>query len=72
VISRIELVEPVGQTHVLWEGIDPVVYPRNAIAWLVRELPKTDYVVTGVRITLQTNRVWGWNEIDAVQLVGEP
>jgi hypothetical protein len=37
----------------------------------VKDFPRTSYVVKGVRITLMTARVWGWNEIDAVQLVGE-
>jgi len=72
VVAKIELIEPSGAAHVLWEGIDNMAYSRNAIAWFVRELPRTDFVVNGVRITLQTNRVWGWNEIDAVQLVGTP
>jgi hypothetical protein len=71
-IAKVELIEPSGTAHVLWEGIDSVAYPRNSIGWLVREGPRTDYVVDRIRITLQTSRVWGWNELDAVQLVGEP
>jgi len=72
VIARIELIEPDGGSHVLWEGTDSTAYPRNSISWFVRESPRTDYLVNRIRLTLQTNRVWGWNEIDAVQLVGEP
>jgi hypothetical protein len=32
---------------------------------------KTEYKTQKVKITLATNAVAGWNEIDAVQLIGE-
>jgi hypothetical protein len=34
------------------------------------KVPKTAYKAYRVKITLATNVVPGWNEIDAVQLVG--
>jgi hypothetical protein len=37
---------------------------------LMLTFPKTDYKVDHVKITLATNLVPGWNEIDAVQLLG--
>ncbi len=46
-------------------------YPDNTIAWFKPEFEKTSYPVSGARITLATNAVSGWNEIDAVQLTGE-
>lgn len=71
VISRIELIDESGGTHGIWEGTDTTPYEKNAIGWFVADFPQTDYKVKGARITLVTSRVWGWNEIDAVQLVGE-
>jgi hypothetical protein len=71
-ISRIDLIDENGQSHPLWAGTDNTVYARNTIGWLTRDLPRTAFKVRAARITLMTARVWGWNEIDAVQLVGEP
>jgi hypothetical protein len=72
VISKLELMDADGALHEVWSGVDSTPYEKNAIGWLVEEFPKTSFLVTGARITLATARVWGWNEIDAVQLVGEP
>lgn len=71
VISKIELIDESGATHVVWEGTDTTSYEKNTIGWFVADFPQTAYKVKGARITLVTSRVWGWNEIDAVQLVGE-
>ncbi|GFE85972.1 hypothetical protein [Steroidobacter agaridevorans] len=71
-ISKLELLDADGASHEIWSGTDTTPYEKNTIGWLVQEFPKTSFVVTGARITLATARVWGWNEIDAVQLVGEP
>jgi hypothetical protein len=70
-ISKLELIDEAGSTHLIWEGTDAVAYPKNTIGWFVRDFPRTDYLVKRVRVTLLTNRVWGWNEIDAAQLVGD-
>jgi hypothetical protein len=69
-ISRIELADEAGAWHEIWAGTDTTQYPKNTIGWFVRDLPATAYKVKAARITLATDRVWGWNEIDAVQLVG--
>lgn len=71
-ISKIELIDSAGAMHELWSGTDDTPYQKDTIGWLVKDFPRTDYIVKGARITLLTARVWGWNEIDAVQLVGEP
>lgn len=71
VIGRIELIDDANVVHTMWEGTDDTPYTKDTIGWLVKDFPRTSYVVKGVRITLMTARVWGWNEIDAVQLVGE-
>lgn len=70
-ISKIELIDESGGTHVVWEGTDTTAYAKDTIGWFVADFPQSAYKVKGARITLVTNRVWGWNEIDAVQLVGE-
>lgn len=71
-ISKLELIDADGAIHEIWTGTDATPYEKNTIGWLVEEFPKTPFLVKGARITLETARVWGWNEIDAVQLVGEP
>lgn len=71
-ISKLELIDADGASHEIWSGADATPYQKNTIGWLVQDIPKTSFVVTGARITLATARVWGWNQIDAVQLVGEP
>ena len=71
-VSKIELVDASGTEHTLWEGLDETAYPKNTIGWFVREFPRTDYLVKQVRVSLRNNRIWGYNEIDAVQLVGSP
>jgi hypothetical protein len=71
-ISKLELIDADGGLHEMWSGTDATPYEKNTIGWLVKDFPKTSFLVTGARITLETARVWGWNEIDAVQLVGQP
>ena len=69
-ISKLELIDQAGGVHVIWESNDTTAYPKNTIGWLQQQFEPTPYLVTGARITLVTDRVWGWNEIDAVQLAG--
>lgn len=70
-IVKVELFEPGGTAHAVFQGPDNTVYEPGAISWLIVKLEKTPYKVQRVKITLATNAVSGWNEIDAVQLVGE-
>jgi hypothetical protein len=70
-IVRVEAFEPDGKAHVLWAGKDPNVYPTDQIAWLVVRVPRTEFRVQRVRLTLDTPSLKGWKQIDAVQLVGE-
>ncbi len=54
-----------GRSRVVWRGDDPTRAPG------VFTVPAdTDFDVKRVRVVLDTRRVGGWNEIDAVQLVG--
>jgi len=72
-IAKVELIEADGTSHVVWAGTDPFVAPAvREIAWFAVRVPKTAYLVTKVKLTLNLATVPGWKQIDAVQLVGEP
>jgi len=65
-ISKVAAVLPGGQEVTLWEGIE-----EPAVAPVERVFPVAGVVTAGsVRVYLDTRRVPGWNEIDAVELVG--
>jgi len=70
-IIKIELIDDQNAKHTVFEGIDSNKYPPNKIVWFNHAFEKTAFAVTGAKITLATNAVSGWNEIDAVQLIGE-
>jgi len=70
-VIKVELVDDKGGRHSVFSGLDETKYEPNRISWFSPAFEKTDYVVAAARITLATNAVPGWNEIDAVQLVGE-
>ncbi len=70
-IIKVELYDEAGKTHRVWQGPDTTKYPPSQIAWLTLKFEPTAYKTQRARLTLATNAVPGWNEIDAVQLVGE-
>jgi len=70
-IIKIELIDDNGKSHIVWEGPDKTKYEESQIQWLIAKFDKTDYKTKTVKITLACNAVPGWNEIDAVQLVGQ-
>ena len=70
-IIKVELLGEDGARHMIWQGLDDTQYPSSTTAWFERPFQKTSYKVSGARLTFATNAVSGWNEIDAVQLVGE-
>ncbi len=55
-----------GPEQILWEGQDPT---ESAPADFVVQ-PKTRVTTNRIKIYLQTTRRAGWNEIDAVELLG--
>ncbi len=65
-IAKIDLYDDQGQPHTLWTGTDPT----TGLNYFVLNLPKTTYKSNHLRITLATNVISGYNEIDAAQLVG--
>jgi hypothetical protein len=70
-IIRVEAFEANGASRVLWEGKDPNRYPKDQIAWLLVNFPRTEFPVRRIRLSLDTPAFKGWRQIDAVQLVGE-
>jgi hypothetical protein len=69
-IIKIELIDTEGKAHVVHDGIDTAKYDELNF-WFKKTFEKTPYKVAGAKITLATNAVEGWNEIDAVQLLGD-
>lgn len=69
-IIKVELIDEGGAKQAVFDGMDSP--PANGeITWFERTFEKTSATIAKARITLATNSVPGWNEIDAVQLVGE-
>ncbi len=69
-IIMVELIDEKGKNHTVWEGVDKTSYQPDKIQYFKVKFDKTDYKTKAIKITLATNSVPGWNEIDAVQLVG--
>lgn len=66
-IIRIDLFDEQGVSHTVWAGVDPT----TELNYLIITSPRTTYKTNRIKITLATNVVQGWNEIDAIQLVGK-
>jgi len=64
-VIKVEVYDEKGAAHSVWQGNDPT----KGLNYFVK-FPKTAFKSDRVKITLATNVVPGWNEIDAVQLVG--
>jgi len=65
-ISKITALLPTGQEIVLWEGIEPPAQPPVNMKFTVPPGVRAQ----SVKVYLDRQRVPGWNEIDAVELVG--
>jgi hypothetical protein len=67
-VIKVEMYDETGVAHVAWTGIDPTA----ELNYLILKFKPTEYKTKRVKVTLATNIIPGWNEIDAVQLVGKP
>jgi hypothetical protein len=65
-VIKVEVFDEKGAAHAIWQGNDPT----KDLNYLMAKFPKTAFKTDHVKVTLATNVVPGWNEIDAVQLVG--
>jgi tetratricopeptide (TPR) repeat protein len=71
-IVKVEAIEPDGQGHTWWEGVDP--FGQDGFAddavWFGVRVPLTTYDVQKIRLTLDLGAHSRWKQIDAVQLLG--
>jgi len=72
-IVKVEAIEPGGQAHTWWEGIDPFGQEGFAddAVWFSVRVPLTSYEVQKIRLTLDLGAHGRWKQIDAVQLIGD-
>jgi hypothetical protein len=68
-VSKVTLHGKGGRALVVFRGIDPNTYPAGQVGWFVVRFPPTDFDVEAVELELDTARIPGWNELDALQLV---
>lgn len=66
-VIKVEIFDDKGAPHTVWSGNDPT----KELNYFPVKFDKTTYKTDRVKVTLATNVVPGWNEIDAVQLVGK-
>jgi hypothetical protein len=67
-VCKIEAQDPDGKWVLLWQQ---KAQPRQAPAWLEAAIDPPPFAVRVIRLTLDSDAVAGWNEIDAVELIGE-
>jgi hypothetical protein len=67
-IVKAELIDETGRNHVIWEG-RAAAAPEESRVFMI-ENTSTNVPARRVRLVLQTDQVPGWNEIDAVCLIG--
>jgi hypothetical protein len=65
-IIKVDLFDEKGAAHTVWTGIDPT----TDLNYLTVEFPRTAFKTSRVKVTLATNTVSGFKQIDAVQLIG--
>lgn len=68
-IIRVTLIDTDGLEHIIWEGTRSEITELN---WFEVTVALTSYLTDTVRLDLDTAAILGWNEIDAVELVGYP
>lgn len=68
-ITKIELIDNEKKSHVVYES--KASKKDASMQYLIASFKKTTYKTKTVKITIDSPSVSGWNEIDAVQLVGE-
>ena len=66
-ITKVELRDASGAWRTVWEG---PAQPADAPRWFEVRVAAEGWTAKQVRLTLDSDAVPGWNEIDAVELVG--
>ncbi|MBL9086466.1 MAG: hypothetical protein JNM10_04925, partial [Planctomycetia bacterium] len=67
-VAKVDAFGPDRTWVTLWEGTSAV---RPSPSFFEPPVAATSFATDRIRLTLDTNRVSGWNEIDAVELVGD-
>ncbi|HVG93633.1 MAG TPA: hypothetical protein VND21_04240, partial [Planctomycetota bacterium] len=67
-VVKVLAFEPGRGWDLLWEGWATT---GGAPRWFVPPVRRTAYATRTIRLVLDTDHVGGWNEIDAVELVGD-
>lgn len=67
-VVKIEGQDSGGKWRVLWEGKDT---NQECPGWFTVEMKPSSFATRTIKITIDSAGVPGWNEIDAVELVGE-
>lgn len=68
-VVRIEAKDGAGKWHILWKGEDST---KEAPGWLDVAFEAPAFATREIRVTIDAAKVPGWNEIDAVELIGDP
>ena len=66
-ITKVELRDAAGTWRTVWEGPPQ---PADAPRWFEVRVAADTWTTKEIRLTLDSDAVAGWNEIDAVELVG--
>lgn len=67
-LVRLSVYDERGREKIVWQGRDPV-RPQNGKGVAVIPLPAVNFKTRNVKLYLDSPRVKGWNEIDAVALI---
>ncbi len=67
-VTKLEVKDEKGEYHTIWTGDDET----SGLGSLDITFPKINFKTNIIKITLDTKKIPGWNEIDAVELVGIP
>jgi hypothetical protein len=71
-IVKVEAFAADGRSAIVWSGHDVTAYPKSQTVWFVATFDPPPFPVQAIKLTLDSVTAKGWNEIDAVQLVGDP
>lgn len=69
-VTKIEVLSADNKYSQVWNGIDTAT--ANVVADFTANFSPTPFLVKGVRLTINTDHVEGWEEIDSVALIGNP
>ncbi len=69
-VVKVELIDSTSEYHVIYTGEPESIEQCPYV--LSIPVKDADYLVAGIRITIDQTEAQDWNEIDAVELVGAP